>query len=307
MRILVTGGAGFIGSHVVDSYVARGHRVAVIDDLSTGKKENLNPDSEFYHIGIGSPEVEKVFNDFKPDIVNHHAAQIDVRKSVSDPVHDAKINILDAIKLLEHCNNHKVKKFIYASTGGAIYGEPEHIPCDESHPVRPLAGYGTSKYCFEQYLELYSRLYGLDYTILRYANVYGPRQDPFGEAGVVAIFCGRLLSEKSPVIFGDGEQTRDYVYVGDIAKANLLVLDRGSGMCFNLGTGIQTSVNQIFRQIVKILGSDIKPVYEAPRPGEVMHIALDAGKAKNVIGWEPDVSIEEGLNKTLEFFKQQPK
>ncbi|MCL5038029.1 MAG: NAD-dependent epimerase/dehydratase family protein [Chloroflexi bacterium] len=305
MRILVTGGAGFIGSHVVDSFLKEGHEVAVIDDLSTGKLANINPGAEFYEAGIGSPQAGDVFKEFKPDVVCHHAAQIDVRKSVSDPVHDARINILDAVRLLENCREYGVKKIIYASTGGAIYGEPEYIPCDENHPVRPLAGYGTSKFCFEQYIGLYNRLYGMEYTILRYANVYGPRQDPMGEAGVVAIFCGRLLSKKAPVIFGDGEQTRDYVYVGDIAGANLLALDRASGLTMNIGTGVQTSVNRIFSVLTGIMGVDTESVYEAVRPGEVMHIALDARLAGEKLGWKPAVALEDGLQKTLEFFRSR--
>jgi UDP-glucose 4-epimerase len=304
MNMVVTGGAGFIGSHVVDALVEKGHKVTVIDNLSSGKKENVNPDAQFYHLAIGDPKVEKIFQDNSFDMMFHLAAQIDVRKSVSDPVFDAGINILDSIKLLEYCVKYKVSKVIYSSTGGAIYGEPEYIPADEKHPVRPMAPYGISKYALEKYIEYFSDLYGLDYTILRYANVYGPRQDPHGEAGVVAIFSGLLLDGKQCKIFGTGEQTRDYAYVGDIVRANLLSIDKASGEILNLGTGVETSVNELHDKMCEILQIKREPVYEPSRPGEVDRISLDVKLAEKILDWTPKVNFYDGLKDTIDFFRK---
>ncbi|MFH1453782.1 MAG: NAD-dependent epimerase/dehydratase family protein [Armatimonadota bacterium] len=307
MNILVTGGAGFIASHIVDAYIEKDHKVVVIDNLSSGKLKNLNTNAQLFQMDIGDERVEDIFAEYKFDIVNHHAAQIDVRKSVEYPVTDADTNILSGIKILELCRKYEVKKIIYASTGGAIYGEPQYLPCDEKHPVRPLAPYGISKHCLEHYIEYFHDMYKLDYTILRYANVYGPRQDPHGEAGVVAIFTGKLLEEKSPFIFGDGEQTRDYVYVGDVVNANTEALAKAGGEIINIGTGEETSVTRLFYKIADALNSDIKPVYKDARAGEVYKIALDNNYAGKVLGWKVSVSLEEGLRKTADYFKEEKK
>jgi len=306
MKILVTGGAGFIASNLVDAYIEAGHQVAVVDNLVSGKRANLNPKADFYYMEIGDPRVEEIFRHFKPDIVNHHAAQIDVRKSVEDPVFDAQTNILDAIFLLNYCHRYGIQKFIFSSTGGALYGEPEYLPCDENHPILPLAAYGLSKYCFENYILLFNRLYGLPYVILRYANVYGPRQDPHGEAGVVAIFTGKLLKGETPAIFGNGEQSRDFVFVEDICRANLMALEAKENLTVNLGTGQEVSVNTLLKKIQQALGTDLTPQYLPERPGEVSRIYLDAQKAKNLLGWEPKFTLEQGLEKTVNYFKHQP-
>jgi UDP-glucose 4-epimerase len=305
MKILLTGGAGFIGSNVADAYVKAGHQVVIVDDLSTGKRENLNPGAEFHHMSIGDPGVEEIFRRHSFDLMNHHAAQIDVRKSVADPVFDATTNILHPIRLLKCCRQYGVKKVVYSSTGGAIYGEPVYLPADEKHQVRPLAPYGISKHVFEHYIELYHDLYGLDYTILRYGNVYGPRQDPHGEAGVVAIFSGLLLSGKPCRIFGDGGQTRDYVYVGDVVRANLMALDGGSGQIMNVGTGIETSVTDLYGEMARIIGTDAAPIHEAERPGEVSRIYLKIDHANRILGWKPQVSLKEGLENTINYFRSR--
>ena len=246
MKVLVTGGAGFIGSHVVDTYIDQGFDVVVIDDLSTGRLSNLNPKAKLYKMDIRNPDVSKVFEDERFDIVNHHAAQMDVRRSVAEPHFDADVNILGSLNLIECTIKHNVKRFIYISTGGAVYGEPEYLPCDEAHPINPICQYGVSKHTVEHYLFLYKINYGLKYTVLRYPNVYGPRQDPRGEAGVVAIFLGRMSLNQQVTINGDGEQRRDYVYVSDCAWANLLAItnENGSGI-YNLGSNRGTSVNEL--------------------------------------------------------------
>jgi UDP-glucose 4-epimerase len=300
MRILVTGGAGFIGSHVVDRFLALGHQVAVLDDLSTGKREFVNPKARLYETDITDPAaVERCVAEWAPEIVDHHAAQIDVRHSVDDPVFDARINILGALELLQACRRHPVRKFIYASTGGALYGEGRQLPATEDHPINPESPYGASKHALEHYLHLWKLLHGLDYTVLRYPNVFGPRQNPHGEAGVNAIFIGLMLQGKPPRIFGSGEALRDYVYVDDVVEANVLALERGSGEMVNIGTGIGTSVNQIFRELKSILAFSGEPLYEAARPGEVQKIYLDAARAKRVLGWTPKTPFRAGLEKTV--------
>jgi len=303
-KILVTGGAGFIGSHVVDLFVAQGYEVVILDDLSTGHASNLNPAARFYQIDIRSPQVREVFEAEKPDYVSHHAAQMDVRRSVAQPLVDASINILGSINLLEYAREFGVKRFIYISTGGAVYGEPEKLPCDETHPINPICQYGASKHTVEHYLYMYHVNYGLGYTVLRYPNVFGPRQDPHGEAGVVSIFTGKMLSGEQVVINGDGDQTRDFVYVGDCARANYLALtiDHQPGI-YNLGWGRPTSINDIFSTLAKITGYAL-PVQHGPaKVGETRHIYLDASKVKKEFGWAPTVTLEEGLEKTVDYFK----
>ena len=305
MRILVTGGAGFIGSQVADRFVALGHDVAVLDNLSTGFRQFVPPQARFYQVDLtDAAGVERCFSEFRPEIVDHHAAQIDVRKSVADPVFDARVNIVGGIELLLACTRHGVRKLVYASTGGAVYGEGRSLPATEAHPVNPEAPYGASKHTLEHYLYLWKLLHGLDYTILRYPNVFGPRQNPHGEAGVNAIFIGLMLEGKCPRIFGTGEQLRDYLYVGDVVEANQAALTAGSGEMVNLGTGVGTSVNQIFTELKAILGFPGEPIYEAARPGEVQRIFLDASRAKQVLGWQPRISFREGLERTVEWTRQ---
>lgn len=305
MRILVTGGAGFIASHVVDRFIERGHEVAVLDNLSSGFRALVNPAARFYQADLtDAAAVERCFAEFRPEGVDHHAAQIDVRRSVDDPVFDAGTNILGALGLLQACTRHGVRKFVYASTGGALYGEGRTLPATEEHPVNPESPYGVSKHTLEHYLYLWKLLHGLDYTVLRYPNVYGPRQNPHGEAGVNAIFILLMLRGKRPRIFGTGEQVRDYLYVTDVVEANERALALGSGEMVNLGTGIGTSVNDIFRELKTIVGFTGEPVYEAARPGEVQRIYLDATRARQVLGWTPSVSFHDGLVKTVEWSRR---
>ncbi|HYM81479.1 MAG TPA: NAD-dependent epimerase/dehydratase family protein [Candidatus Limnocylindria bacterium] len=302
MRILVTGGAGFIGSHVVDRFVALGHEVAVFDDLSTGFRAFVNPKARFYQSDLADPAaVEACVAEFKPELVDHHAAQIDVRKSVLEPRRDAEINVLGGLSLLESCTRHGVRKFVYASTGGALYGEGRFLPATEDHPVNPEAPYGASKHTLEHYLYLWKLLHALDYTVLRYPNVYGPRQNPKGEAGVNAIFIGLMLAGERPRIFGTGEQVRDYLYVEDVVEANALALAAGGGETMNIGTGVGTSVNDIFRELKALLGFVGDPIYDAPRPGEVQRIYLDASRAAKILDWHPRVTFVEGLRRTIEW------
>ncbi len=307
MRILVTGGAGFIGSNVVDRFVALGHELAVFDNLSSGFREFVNPKAKFYEGDLAdAAAVDAAIRDFRPEIVDHHAAQIDVRKSVADPVFDARVNVLGSIGLMQACQAHGVRKIVYASTGGALYGEGRQLPATEDHPVNPEAPYGASKHTVEHYLYIWKLLHGLDYTVLRYPNVYGPRQNPHGEAGVNAIFIGLMLAGVRPRIFGDGTAVRDYLYVDDVVEGNVLALEQGSGEMLNLGTGVGTSVNDIVRELQGILGSREGALYETARPGEVQRIYLDASRAKRVLGWEPRVTFTEGLRRTVEWSRHNP-
>lgn len=303
MKILVTGGAGFIGSHVVDMYISQGFEVVVIDDLSTGHERNISPSAKFYKIDICNPAMEAIFEKEKPDIVNHHAAQMNVRRSVAEPLFDASTNILGSINLIECAKKHDIKRFIYISSGGAVYGEPEYLPCNEVHPVNPICPYGASKHTVEHYLYMYHVNYGLPYIVLRYANVYGPRQDPHGEAGVVAIFTGQMLSNKQVVINGDGEQLRDYIHVNDCARANLLAtreeLEDGS---YNLGSGVGTSVNQIFSLLKEITGYPLEAIHGSAKLGETRNIFLDATKAKQCLDWTPNITLEQGLHDVVHYF-----
>jgi len=303
-KILVTGGAGFIGSHVVDLLIKNGYQVAVVDDLSAGNRKNLNPKAKFFKINILSPKLIDIFSKFKPQAVIHHAAQINVRSSITEPIFDAKTNILGSINLLEACRRIKIKKIVYANSGGAMYGEPKKLPCSENHPIQPLSPYGISKQTIEHYLWFYHKLSGIDYNSLRYANVYGPRQDPKGEAGVVAIFIDKLLAGERPVIFSDGEQTRDFVFVADVAEANLAALQKMTkSHCFNIGSGQAFSVNQIFKSLSQIIQTQIKPKFGPAVPGEVRDIVLDTNLAKKELGWQVKTRLYDGLKKTVAWFK----
>ena len=306
MKILVTGGSGFIASHVVDLYIANGHEVVILDDLSTGRVSNLNPAARFIQMDIRSPQVAEVFEHERPDVVNHHAAQMDVRRSTVEPLFDAGVNILGSLNLIENARTYLTKHFVYISSGGAAYGEPKYLPCDEEHPIDPICQYGASKHTVEHYLYMYRINYGLNYTVLRYPNVFGPRQDPEGEAGVVAIFTGQMLNGEQVFINGDGEQERDFVYVGDCAKANLLAITRthASGI-YNLGSARGTTVNQIFQILKGITKYRKEPVYRSAKLGETRKIYLDATKAKKELGWKPEVTFMEGMLRTVDYFKQK--
>lgn len=304
MKILVTGGAGFIASQIADAYIKEGHEVIIIDNLSTGYKENLNPDARFIKLDIGNAEVLEVFKKENFDVVNHHAAQIDVRKSVANPVFDANINILGTINIIECCVKTKVKKFIFASTGGAIYGEQEYFPADENHPANPVSPYGITKLSIEKYLHFYRTEYNLNYSVLRYANVYGPRQNPFGEAGVVAIFTNKLLKGEQPIINGTGEQTRDYVFVDDVVKANLLTLKENDFGIYNVGTGIETNVSQIFKKLNELTGYKAKEKHGTQPKGEQLRSVISSEKLFKKFNWKPSVSIDEGLMKTVSYYKK---
>jgi len=305
MRILVTGGAGFIGSHVAHAYVEAGHEVVVLDNLSSGKEENLPPGARLVFGDIGSETAAEVIRTFRPEVVNHHAAQISVRRSVDDPLFDARENILGTVNLLEAARRHGVRKIIFASSGGAGYGEQEYFPADERHPTRPVSPYGVAKMAVEGYLHFYRVQYGLEYTALRYANVYGPRQDPHGEAGVVAIFCLRLLRGQTAVINGDGEQTRDYVYVGDLTRANVEALERGDGLGINIGTAQETDVNTLFRRLRDLSGSRQEEIHGPGLPGGQRRSVLENRLAYDELGWYPNVSLDEGLALTLAHFRDR--
>lgn len=304
MRIVVTGGAGFIGSHVAQAFAAAGHEVLALDDLSRGRRENLPAGVPLAVADVRDrAALDRVFAEFRPEAVDHHAAQVSVRGSVADPAADAEINVIGGLRLLETCVAHRVKRFLFASTGGAIYGEQERFPADESHPAAPLSPYGIAKLALEKYLFFYERTYGLNWTALRYSNVYGPRQDPHGEAGVVAIFTERLLAGRETVINGDGGQTRDFVFVDDVARANLLALQGGATGPINVGTGIETSVNDVFRLLRRFTGAKIEEQHGAAKPGEQRRSVLDPSRAKRLLGWEPTVDIREGLSRTVEYFR----
>lgn len=303
MKILVTGGAGFIASQIADAYILAGHEVYVLDNLSTGFLKNVNPNVNFIKSDISSPSLAELFEKVKFDVVNHHAAQIDVRKSVNDPIFDANTNILGTLNLLQACIKTGVKKFMFASTGGAVYGEQEYFPADEKHPTNPVSPYGITKLSIEKYLYFYKNEYGLKHTILRYANVYGPRQNPFGEAGVVAIFTNKLLRNENPIINGEGKQTRDYVFIEDVVKANLTTLEDEDSDIFNVGTGIETSVNELFASINSIAGGKAKEKHGPAPKGEQARSVITSEKLFSKFNWKPSIKIDEGLKKTFEFFK----
>ena len=305
MKVLVTGGAGFIGSHVVDHYIDSGYEVIVVDDLSIGRISNLNPQAKLYQLDIRNPLLKSIFEEEQPDFVNHHAAQMDVRRSVVEPLFDADVNILGSINLIECAKRHGVKKFVYISTGGAVYGEPEYLPCNEEHPINPICQYGASKHTVEHYLYMYQQNYGLPYAVLRYPNVYGPRQDPHGEAGVVAIFTGQMLSGEQVVINGDGEQMRDYVHVSDCARANLLATSTDSNGIFNIGSCVGTTVNQIFTTLKEITAYPMEPVFGPAKLGETREIYLDAAKAGQILNWKPSMGLKQGLEQTVAYFAEK--
>ena len=305
LKILVTGGAGFIASHIADAYVELGHDVAVLDDLSRGKRENINSKCRFYQHDIRDREaVNRVFLTEKPDIVNHHAAQMDVRRGVREPLFDAQVNVLGGINLLEAAVANGVKRFIYAGTAGAGYGEPDQMPVPEDYPINPITPYGISKHTVEHYLFTFRFLYGLSYVVLRYGNVYGPRQSSQGEAGVFAIFIEQLLAGIQPVIYGDGTKIRDYVYISDVVAANVAALDRGSNDIFNISSGVQTTDQEVLDLVSLLMGQSVKPKYVPRRPGEIDRICLDVSKAERLLGWKPRVSIGEGARCTVDYFKQ---
>jgi len=303
MKVLVTGGAGFIGSHVVDAYVEEGYDVVVVDNLTTGRREFLNPRARFFEMDIRDSDLRGVFERERPDVVNHHAAQASVTASVDDPAHDADVNIMGTLNLLELAKAFGTRKIVFASTGGAIYGDPERIPADESHPTRPLAPYGISKMAGEFYVRFFGGL-GMSWAILRYANVYGPRQDPHGEAGVVAIFTNAMLAGNRPKIFGDGTQTRDFVYVEDVARANVLATESEEPGLANIATGVETTVNDVYRHLAESTQFRDPPVYAPARTGEVYRIALDPRQADDWLGWTADVALADGLRRTVDWFRR---
>ncbi len=311
-NVLVTGGAGFIGSHIVDALVAQGYRVIVVDDLSAGKGGNINPRATFHRLDIGTPELGDVLAKEKVDWVIHHAAQIDVRKSVAEPQQDAQTNIRGLLNLLGNCLRYRVKGIVFTSSGGVVYGEPTDLPVTETRPKGPLSPYGVSKLTSEYYLYYFHRVHSLPYIALRYSNVYGPRQDPYGEAGVVAIFTGKMLAGETPTIFGDGKQVRDYVFVEDVARANLLAMKRLADMplpssiddnAYNIGTGVGTSVNELFARLKEITGFSHGAKHGDERKGELKQIFLEAAKAERGLAWKPSVSLFDGLKKTVDFFR----
>ena len=303
MRILVTGGAGFIASHIVDAYISRGDEVHVADDFSTGQKSNINAKANVHTLDVADPAAAKLVGELQPDVLNHHAAQMDVRRSVEDPLFDGRVNILGFVNLLEACKNAGTKKIIFASSGGAIYGDKEPIPAAEDHSKEPMSPYGVSKLTGELYLHYYYTAFGLPYVALRYANVYGPRQSNRGEAGVVAIFISQLLSGKSPVINGDGRQTRDYVFVGDVVKANLAALMSDYVGGINIGTGKETDVVALCESLRDALGTDVKAVHGPAKVGEQKRSCLDNGLARRVLGWQPEIAIDDGLRRTIAYYK----
>ena len=300
MKILITGGAGFIGSSIALRYLKEGHKVVILDDLSTGRRENLPPSAAFYEESILSPAVEKIIEKEKPDVVNHHAAQIDVRKSVDDPAADATINIVGTLNLLESCRKHRAQKIVFASSGGAIYGEQDFFPADESHPTRPLSPYGITKLTVEKYLQFYLHTYGIPFVALRYANVYGPRQNAHGEAGVVAIFAEKLLRGETPVINGDGKQTRDYVFVDDVVACNLAALKSDVKGIYNVGTGVESDVNAIARTLVDLTASKVVLKHGPAKPGEQMRSCLKPGSLQKTA----PTLLSDGLEKTVEWFRK---
>ena len=302
-KIILTGGAGFIGSHLTDKLIEKGHNVVVIDNLSTGRKENLNPKAKFYEMDICNTDIFKVFQEEKPEIVFHFAAQIDIRKSVKDPIEDAKINILGSLNLIQNCQKIGVKRFIFASSGGSIYGDTKIIPTPEKHPENPESPYGICKLTIEKYLYFYKKTFDLNYTVLRLANIYGPRQNSKGEAGVVAVFCDKMLKNQEVMINGDGKQTRNFVFVDDVVSAAVMSIEQKESEIYNIGTGKENDINEIFRKIKQLTNSSCEETHVSSKAGEQKRSCLDYSKVRKELNWEPEYSLEEGLEETIKSFK----
>ncbi|MEE8607117.1 MAG: NAD-dependent epimerase/dehydratase family protein [Nitrospiraceae bacterium] len=305
MKVMVTGGAGFIGSHLVDRLIQEGHEAVVVDNLSTGKRKHVNRAARFYKLDVQSPRLERVFRKERPSVLMHLAAQMDIRRSVEDPIFDAQSNILGTINVLEQAVHHGSRKVVFASSGGAIYGEQEVFPAPESHPTRPLSPYGISKLAGEFYLAYYQQHSGIQYVSLRYSNVYGPRQDPHGEAGVVAIFTQKMLSGEQPIVNGTGRQTRDFVFVEDVVDAHLAVMGKDVQGCYNVGVGEETSINELFGMLADLTKSGSKQVHGPAKKGEQARSVVDSTKLRQELGWEPRTPLSEGLSRTVEFFRRQ--
>lgn len=305
MKVMVTGGAGFIGSHLVDRLIQDGHEAVVVDNLSTGKRKHVNRAARFYKLDVQSPRLERVFRKERPSVLMHLAAQMDIRRSVEDPIFDAQSNILGTINVLEQAVRHGSRKVVFASSGGAIYGEQEVFPAPESHPTRPLSPYGISKLAGEFYLAYYQQHSGIQYVSLRYSNVYGPRQDPHGEAGVVAIFTQKMLSGEQPIVNGTGRQTRDFVFVEDVVDAHLAVMGKDVQGCYNVGVGEETSINELFGMLADLTKSGSRQVHGPAKKGEQARSVVDSTKLRQELGWEPRTLLSEGLSRTVEFFRRQ--
>ena len=306
MNILITGGAGFIGSNVADGLLEKKHKVVIVDDLSNGKKENIPGGARFYRCDIRSKKLSSIFKAEKPEVVIHNAAQLSVRVSVENPLMDADINVIGGLNVIQACHTHNVNKIIFASSGGTVYGEQKYFPADEEHPTRPISPYGVAKLATENYLYYFYKTYGLKYMSLRYGNIYGPRQDPYGEAGVVAIFSSKIIKGSSPIIYGDGFQTRDYVYVGDVVDVNIRAMESDFTGSLNVGTGKETTVVELFKILREVSGkSGVEEVHGPAREGEQRRSQLSYGLAKKILGWQPGMSLEEGLKLTYHWFKNQ--
>ncbi len=307
MRVMVTGGAGFIGSHTGDALAAAGgYEISIIDDLSAGKRGQVNARARFYQADLrDTAAVGDIFERERPEVMVHLAAQMDVRRSVADPAFDAQVNLVGFLNLMEAGRQRGLKRVVFSSTGGAIYGEQQCFPCDEEHPLYPVSPYGIAKLATEKYLFFYRVQYGIDYVALRYANVYGPRQDPHGEAGVVAIFCGRILEGRPVTIYGDGGQTRDYIYVGDVVRANMAALKSTASGAFNIGTGVETSVNELYDTLARIAGVNLKPKHDPARPGEQRRSVILPERAARQLNWRPEIALADGLGNTLGFFRER--
>lgn len=303
--VLVTGGAGFIGAHLIDELIANGRKVTVVDDLSTGSRTNVHPDAELRVMDVCDPDIDRIVAETEPSMVFHLAAQISVSRSTREPLLDARINILGSLNLMNALRKHGAPRMVFASTGGAIYGEPERLPVAESDPCRPISPYAASKLAVEQYLETFRASYGFDYSIVRLGNIYGPRQDPHGEAGVVAIFARAMLASETIRIFGDGTDERDYVYVSDAVGAMMRVSEAGRPTAYNVGTGVGTSVNSLAEELSRLTGFTGKKLHAEPREGDLHKVTLDAGKLARNLGWRPKVSLTEGLERTVEFFRTE--
>lgn len=305
MKIVVTGGAGFVGSHVVDGYVEAGHEVVVLDNLSSGSRANVSARARLVEDDITREGVEGVIAAERPDVVNHQAAHASVPGSVARPAHDALVNVVGSIRVMRGAIEGGASRVIFASTGGAIYGNAPRLPADERTPPNPQSPYAAHKWAAELDLQQISRREGVALVILRYGNVYGPRQDPYGEAGVASLFIAAALEGRRPVIFGDGENLRDFTYVGDVTEANVLALDRGAGQVLNVATGVGTSVNDLWRQIAAITGASVLPVFADPREGDVRHSCLDPSRVADALGWRPATALRDGLARTVEAFRSR--